>query len=506
MEALNKSIGSLLLDPKFSDLEFQCDGRAYPVHRAILCSRSEVFANEYDENSKVSMSRTIDVLELTRSTQTTDGRAIKHTLFDALTFERMLQSIYQGDYTVSAAALRTGTSDEGSNGTTDHGSAPEILPPHLRKALTNGTCMTVHGVQSHKLPATSPMAAHVLVYAIAGHYEIPELRALALREFKEAKTTLTIQNFLELVKTVYGLTQSTEDELRVELLAILRVDHAEWLEDGTFLSCLTNDIELHASTVMLVSVMFQNSTEQKKKQQDQAASQAVPNGVLLPDLEQVTVALKTTDTRVKELEAQLAAAKSALVKSESQVSRLVASQKITEERAKKHLEQANESTKALKEKDETLKSMAEQYLKNNDLCKQNKEALKKERERANKNYALCNEKDQTIKKETDRANKNYELCNQKDQTIKKETDRANNNGALLNQKDLAITAERIRAQQADSKYLNLVDLLVNWDECRHCGAEFYHWFETDGRIENNSGGRMLRCLECRTRHFGRKVE
>ena len=53
MESLAKGIGSLLRDPKYSDLEIRCEGRTYYVHRAIMCSRSQVLAKECDGDFKV---------------------------------------------------------------------------------------------------------------------------------------------------------------------------------------------------------------------------------------------------------------------------------------------------------------------------------------------------------------------------------------------------------------------------------------------------------------------
>ena len=54
MGHFHRSFGSSRIDPKYSDLVIICDGYSYHVHRATVCSRSEVFARECNGAFKVS--------------------------------------------------------------------------------------------------------------------------------------------------------------------------------------------------------------------------------------------------------------------------------------------------------------------------------------------------------------------------------------------------------------------------------------------------------------------
>lgn len=42
MAAPASSVGALLNDPKYADLEIRCDGKSFKLHRAIVCPRSKV--------------------------------------------------------------------------------------------------------------------------------------------------------------------------------------------------------------------------------------------------------------------------------------------------------------------------------------------------------------------------------------------------------------------------------------------------------------------------------
>lgn len=47
-ETQPRRFGSLLIDPKWADLEIRCHGRTYLAHRAIVCTASKVFDRQCD--------------------------------------------------------------------------------------------------------------------------------------------------------------------------------------------------------------------------------------------------------------------------------------------------------------------------------------------------------------------------------------------------------------------------------------------------------------------------
>lgn len=56
MEALSSSLGNLLLDDKYTDLEIKCSGESFRVHRAVVCNKSAVLAEQCENGFLVSQS------------------------------------------------------------------------------------------------------------------------------------------------------------------------------------------------------------------------------------------------------------------------------------------------------------------------------------------------------------------------------------------------------------------------------------------------------------------
>ena len=56
--SITQRLFRLYTDPKYSDMVAKCGERAWPVHKAIVCSRSNVIAMEFDNPSKVTLQQT----------------------------------------------------------------------------------------------------------------------------------------------------------------------------------------------------------------------------------------------------------------------------------------------------------------------------------------------------------------------------------------------------------------------------------------------------------------
>lgn len=54
MESIAKGVGSLLTDSKYCDVEIRCGGQTFLKHRAIVCARCDVLAEECENSVKVS--------------------------------------------------------------------------------------------------------------------------------------------------------------------------------------------------------------------------------------------------------------------------------------------------------------------------------------------------------------------------------------------------------------------------------------------------------------------
>ncbi|KAK4550799.1 hypothetical protein LTR36_000379 [Oleoguttula mirabilis] len=241
MEHLTKSIGSLLLDPKYSDLEIRCEGRSYNVHRAIVCSSSEVIARMCNGEFKETDTGVLD---------------LESTGFDALTLERMLQYLYMGHYTVNAASAGV----DGSEGNSAVKHVPESEAAESSQAL-------VPISDGDDSLCTIPAVAHIFVYAIAVYYELPLLKGAALTKLREVATAIATNDFANVVRAAYTNASPEDDTLRSEVdsLALSRMD--ELLSCASFRSVLNETADLHAFAAHVLPAAFQQTRVQNGEAQ-----------------------------------------------------------------------------------------------------------------------------------------------------------------------------------------------------------------------------------------------
>ena len=180
--------------------------------------------------------------------QEADEGIIEHSAFDALTLERMLQFIYQGEYTVKAVTSETEDKSHVNGSADAQAETPKFAPPHLRSASTAEVTSETQPEAPKKCPAEHPMAAHVYVYGIAQHYEIPELRDLAMKKFEEAKANFTMTGFMEVVRVAYTYPTSWDYQLRDVLQLYLLNERPDWLTSTVFTSILARHSDLHEFT------------------------------------------------------------------------------------------------------------------------------------------------------------------------------------------------------------------------------------------------------------------
>ena len=63
---------------------------------------------------------------------------------------------------------------------------------------------------------------------------------------------------------------------------------------------------------------------------------------------------------------------------------------------------------------------------------------------------------------------------------------------------------RVVVQHAGSRkqaFQEVLALVAKWQECRHCYEDMDVWIEWDDRYGSDEDRLMLRCTECRTRHY-----
>ena len=286
MDSLTNGIGSLLLDPKYSDLEIRCDGKTFRVHRAIVCSKSKVLAEECDGVGEVSTSYEKRIRQkLTSSLRNGQQWVVEHAVFDPSTFERMLQFIYCGDYDVKVVVASVQAN--GAKAGAKDGTATTKPDSYAVKPISRS-------------PRDSPMIAHAFVSAIAKYYKLPALKVLAEKKYTKAKAAMTANEFLELAR----LLSSHKDDWNRELLAILMDEHVDWLSAESFTSVLAADTVLRDFAAVAIPAAFKCLARKASECETKTNTQSAANDALLTDLDKANDDLTKANTIVRELNTQ----------------------------------------------------------------------------------------------------------------------------------------------------------------------------------------------------------
>ncbi|KAK5155506.1 hypothetical protein LTS14_005767 [Recurvomyces mirabilis] len=290
------------IDGKWTDLEIRCQDRTFRVHRAVVCSKSAVLAEQCEVITEAAHG---------------NANVIEHHAFDAQTVEYMLRWMYEEDYSLavdSAAddhSISMSSSDECS-------SQLVIIDPAEPKAKGDAL-------------------SHVHVYAIARFYQLPKLLDLALEKFACADTIQQLDNFPGVLCEVYKHTTSVEDplpELEAKLLN----------EEGTVES-LRDQVRIKTGEVGTFELQLKESAGEQATQSRQLA--------------QLTRDLETREDAFSAIKQELTSSNRALQMSNS-VSQVKQEQA---EAAIQKLKQTNEKYKAAANEASYLKQLSQQQAK-----------------------------------------------------------------------------------------------------------------------------------------------
>lgn len=417
-------------------------------------------------------------------------------MFDYYTLERMLQFIYEGDYTVHAASLQVGSANVNGKAATN-GDPVGCVPPHRRhrSARSRSASPLPHRgqlAQEEKTIVTNTMTAHVLVYGIAEYYQLPDLKALSFKKFKEDKGSLSIVGFLALTKAVYRNTTVAEDPLRQELLNMLLAEYKEWLSNGSFSSALANDVELHEFAVAVVAALSKRLRKKSDKDKIATEAQATASKLLLSDLDQANEGLARSSKRIRALEDELKVAK-------------VANQNTA--KAKNELNAILDQTKdKLVKAERCVKTLADETCKLQVDLKNSQDWTTKSRQKASIAETLLKNAKDELEQEKARANKNYELCNMKDVTIQQEKARADLCEKANDAWTIRYSEEQTRADKAVKIIQSTVSMVNSVRSCDDCGESLNFKLVADDRtareVPFNS---MLQCCNCCEITYGRRI-
>ncbi|KAK4894258.1 hypothetical protein LTR27_007391 [Elasticomyces elasticus] len=434
MEQLNKGMGSLLLDPKYSDLEITCEGRNYYVHRNIDGG---------------------DVL-------------IEHNISDPLTLERILLFIYTGDYTVTAltgdttCAAATPVLSQGTNRPQPNG--------HTKETASSPTA-TSQDAKNSPTASIDPAIAHVLVYAVAGLYEMTDLQKLAIQKFKDRSSVVKAEDFAKVALAVYQNTSNDEDALRDTIIAISvdRVHELTGCEE--FIVAMASDFTLQPLTARLLPAAAKLAKDGKLN----ARISAGLNG----ELREAMLKLQEEN---KELRRELS---SSMHKADEYASRndllryklTTAQNVLDDERAK-----SSDLARDLGTKTDQL-NVAQRAVSTTQTTQSVLE--RKEREIASLKGGVA-----VAREEADKVRKEL--------TLKQELidDLENNKKSVAHWKS--------KYYRRDTVLKNAIELVNGLEYCarRSCGKYLSVWILWDDRDKSEQGKIMAQCKHCNWKHYG----
>lgn len=482
-----KPTSKLFGNEKYADSLVECDGKLIFSHKAIVCTRSDVLAREFDDEMQASATKAFGPGIVLTCQQGTDGKPIVNTLFDYYTLMRMLRFIYDGDYSVDAASLQPETVNGAVNGAVNAPSKGQDgmrTKPHRRGSLESARSRSgsprwrLRRVRE-KVAVTNVMTAHVLVYAAAEHYQLPDLKVLSLTKFKEAKEELRIDGFFNLAKAVYRYTAPADDPLRQEFVKILLADYSGRLSAEDFTDAFAADPDLHEFAVAVTAALIKKSTESAGKDKAATEAQASASKHLLSTLNQTNEALVKSTERIKALESELAAAKienkEVGAKASSCASELqngaatIRALQSDLEKAKAGRNKAENRVKVLERGNSKLEKAIKDVEESMGSCTDRLDITQSHLDVAN------NE----VRAKTADAGKYYDLYKKAEAALQREKDRS---ARIRSEQDSKIAVEMARADKGVMLLKSVKGLVNGTKDCRHCGEALQWWLEIDDRL------------------------
>ncbi|KAK5703211.1 hypothetical protein LTR97_004160 [Elasticomyces elasticus] len=432
-ERANKHPEEPWLDRKYSDMKIVCENEEFLVHSVIVCNESPVLDSQFEELFKAQkkLRQFADVTDVT----------IKIHGFDALTTKRMLQFIYKGDY--SAAGPHVGAIERLSR---KDSKIEDTSFSHSSRVKTQDTTSSQALVLLDEGQTTSSetAVAHVLVYAIATHFDLPLLQETAFKRFEARLAGTKAEDFSEIARVVYQNTSDDEDALRNELLfaALKRAD--ELTACDAFVATVAKDPQLQPLVAHLLPA---------------AVSAAKRN---LETSKTLSAECDLFRTVFKELEEKLEDSEKKALKTVEEL------KKKSEEELKRYKNEAAMLRIMYGEKANALQASLTLTM---DL--QEKALATTARPRAthsDDDYIKLKAECERVKVDRDTWQAKY---NKRDRALR----------------DVKATVS-------------------NWEQCRSqsCYADFDVWLDWDDRTSSTERGLMLRCEQCRCRHYGQLIE
>ena len=305
--------------------------------------------------------------------------------------------------------------------------------------------------------------AHVLVYAIAAKYEIPELQDLALTKFTSRIPDVAASRFVDVAKVVYTRIQDDDDALRTAIsnAALDRIE--ELAACGTFMDALVHEPKLHGLTARLVPASL-------RLLQSKCDAATKPLGLKLSEQ-----SAELTKTKQELQDAK----KRGHEYTERNVS-------LRAQIASVEVERKAERRKAA-EAERQLKTATDQLA----ASKISSAGYKKANIQLEAEKVWLKDKVLEARGDTD-----------------KERDAHHKTKAELSSATGRLEFWRKKFNKRDKALREIVQISAKWEYCRNadCAQHFSGLLHWDERTTSADAGLMLRCSHCQTTHYGKLVQ
>ncbi|KAL3482997.1 hypothetical protein BJX62DRAFT_92309 [Aspergillus germanicus] len=199
-------IASLHLNSEYSDLEIICDGKTFPAHKLVVCSRSEYFKRACFGEFK----------------ETREPICLDNT--DTVLLEKVLEFLYTGTYTVGRLIPEAHDPQLDSDTECAKVHAPNQLAPDVEESTDEITLHNSENVAQDPMggsdqsdqedamePIIDPSAEchpcyfHMRVFGEADYFMISSLKDKAREQFRTSFTDCSERDlFAEVIKELYS--------------------------------------------------------------------------------------------------------------------------------------------------------------------------------------------------------------------------------------------------------------------------------------------------------------
>jgi DNA-directed RNA polymerase subunit M/transcription elongation factor TFIIS len=364
-----------------------------------------------------------------------------------------------------------------SQGLVDNSStADKAIASDQPSSLTPGA--SEEEEQLHSVPVT-----HVLVYEIAGHYNLTDLQTLAVEKLRGVISSLTEDTFVQVAEIAYNDLDGSRDALQRTLFTFLLDNHADWLSSPRF----SNTLAHHADLGMLVGAAIGTMGEKILRVGEERAAELEASKLQATDLQ---ANLKQAQSTIKDL-------KGKLNRSWNEVSRL-----------QLELGPANSENVRLakletseKEDTSTITTLKGQLK----TCKAELQECKTKsasnQTLADTNYHAWQNCEKQLNQARADSESNRTLATTNWNALQSSEKKLKAAEAQVAAKDKELQGEKASPTRAIEVVKQVVTLVNTFDEC-DCGEELNFKLQRDPRVTDYPFGSVLKCLECGYRHYG----